>query len=117
LFVRSAECAHAAGRDARRHLTGILGVTLNGGFAEFFQAPQRNLLVLPDEVSFDIGGLASCAVITAVHAFRLSGLQSGDTAAVMGAGGIGQILVQLLRHADVRTWPSAARGACGWRSM
>lgn len=78
------------------HLEGIIGVTLPGGFAEYFKAPAENLLELPDGLPFDIGGLTSCAVITAVHAFRKSGLRAGDTAVVLGAGGIGQILIQIL---------------------
>jgi propanol-preferring alcohol dehydrogenase len=89
------------GRQPR--LRGILGVTLPGGFAQFFKAPARNLLPLPDGVPFDLGGLTSCAVITAVHAFRKANLSSLDTALVLGAGGIGLILVQLLRGSGVRT--------------
>ncbi|MCA9102411.1 MAG: alcohol dehydrogenase catalytic domain-containing protein, partial [Planctomycetales bacterium] len=105
LFVRSGECRYSlAGQDAQAtHLEGIIGVTLPGGFAEYFKAPARNLLVLPDEVPFDAGGLTSCAVITAVHAYRKAGLERGDTAVVLGAGGIGLILVQLLASAGVRT--------------
>jgi propanol-preferring alcohol dehydrogenase len=104
LFVARAECRYTrAGQHAQAtHLQGILGVTLAGGFAEYFKVPARNLLVLPPEVPFDAGGLASCAVITAVHAFRKAALQMGDTAVVQGAGGIGLILVQLLKAAGVR---------------
>ncbi len=105
LFVRSGDCRYTrAGQDAQAtHLRGIIGVTLPGGFAEYFKAPARNILVLPDNVPFDVGGLTSCATITAVHAFRRSGLQGGDTAVVLGIGGIGLILVQLLVSAGVRT--------------
>jgi D-arabinose 1-dehydrogenase-like Zn-dependent alcohol dehydrogenase len=104
LFVNSAECRYTReGLHAQAtHLRGIIGVTLPGGFAEYLKVPARNLLPLPDAVSFDRGGLASCAAITAVHAFRKSGLNAGDTAIVMGCGGIGLILVQLLRAANVR---------------
>jgi propanol-preferring alcohol dehydrogenase len=104
LFVAGAECRYTRGglHAQATHLQGILGVTLPGGFAEYFKAPARNLLVLPPEVPFDIGGLTSCAVITAVHAFRKAALQMGDTAMVLGAGGIGLILVQLLKAAGVR---------------
>jgi propanol-preferring alcohol dehydrogenase len=65
--------------------------------------PARNLLPLSDEVPFGAGGLTSCAVITAVHAYRKSGLQANDVAVVLGAGGIGLMLVQLLAHQRVRT--------------
>ena len=85
------------------HLRGILGVTMPGGFAEYFKAPARNLLVLPDSVPSDIGGLTSCAVITAVHAYRKARLQVNDTAVVLGVGGIGLVLVQLLHAAGIRT--------------
>jgi D-arabinose 1-dehydrogenase-like Zn-dependent alcohol dehydrogenase len=104
LFVAGAECRYTrAGQHAQAtHLQGILGVTQPGGFAEYFKAPARNLLVLPAEVPFDTGGLTSCAVITAVHAFRKAALQQGHSAVVLGAGGIGLILVQLLSAARVR---------------
>jgi len=105
LFVSGGECCYTrAGQHAQAtHLEGIIGVTMPGGFAEYFKAPARNLLALPDDVPFDAGGLTSCAVITAVHAFRKSSLQANDTAVVLGAGGIGLMLVQLLSHAGVRT--------------
>ncbi len=72
-----------------------------GGFAEYFTAPAANLLVLPEAVPFGVAGLASCSVITAVHAWHRSGLQAGDAAAVIGVGGIGVLLLQLLRHHGV----------------
>jgi propanol-preferring alcohol dehydrogenase len=105
LFVAEADCPYTrTGQHAQAmHLRGILGVTLPGGFAEYFKAPARNLLVLPDSVPYDLGGLASCAVVTAVHAYRKAALQVGDTAAVLGVGGIGLILVQLLHEAGIRT--------------
>jgi propanol-preferring alcohol dehydrogenase len=104
LFVYSAECRYTrAGLHAQAtNLQGILGVTLPGGFAEFFKVPARNCLLLPDPVPFDSGGLASCAVVTAVHAYRKATLQANDTALVLGAGGIGLILIQVLRAAGVR---------------
>jgi D-arabinose 1-dehydrogenase-like Zn-dependent alcohol dehydrogenase len=73
-----------------------------GGFGEYFVAPARNLFVLPDSVPFETGGLVSCAVITAVHAFRKARLSPNDCAVVVGGGGIGQLLVQILKAAGVR---------------
>ncbi len=74
-----------------------------GAFAEYFVAPQRNLVPLPDEVDFAEGGLASCAAVTAVKAFYKSGLRLGDSALVIGCGGIGLQLVQLLVASGIRT--------------
>ncbi|MEX0679178.1 MAG: alcohol dehydrogenase catalytic domain-containing protein [Pirellulales bacterium] len=105
LFVTCGRCPNCrAGQDAQcTSLGGVLGVTLPGAFAEYFVAPAQNLLTLPDGVGFDAGGLVSCAVITAVHAYRKARLGVGDVAVVLGAGGIGLVLVQLLKAAGART--------------
>ena len=112
LFLTCGSCGNCrAGRDQQcLRLGGIIGVTQPGGFAEYFKAPARNLLPLPDAVSFAAGGLASCAVITAVHAYRRARLRVNDVAVVIGAGGIGQMLVQLLRAAGLRV-AAASRSA------
>lgn len=101
LFLTCGHCHSCrTGRDAQcLHLGGILGVTTAGGFAEYFKVPARNVLALPDSVPFDIGGLTSCAAITAVHAYRRARVRVGDTTVVLGTGGIGQILIQILKHA------------------
>jgi D-arabinose 1-dehydrogenase-like Zn-dependent alcohol dehydrogenase len=105
LFVFDRECPYTrSGQHAQAtHLRGILGVSLPGGFSERFKAPARNLLPVPDGVPLDVAGLTSCAVITAVHAFHKAQLGPLDTALVLGAGGIGLILVQLLRASGIRT--------------
>jgi propanol-preferring alcohol dehydrogenase len=104
LFVTCGTCVCCrTGRDAQcERSPGVLGVTLPGAFAEYFVVPARNVLPLPDGVGFDAGGLVSCAVITAVHAFGRARIRLGETAVVLGAGGIGQILVQLLKAAGAR---------------
>jgi D-arabinose 1-dehydrogenase-like Zn-dependent alcohol dehydrogenase len=101
LFLTCGQCHYCrTGRDAQcAEVGGIIGVTTDGGFAEYFKAPAKNLLKIPDSVSFESGGLTSCAVITAVHAYRRARIQVGDTAAVLGIGGIGLILIQILKHA------------------
>lgn len=105
LFLTCGQCYYCrVGRDSLcANVKGILGVTLPGGFAEFFVAPARNLFALPDNVPFETGGLVSCAVITAVHAFRRARLRPGDSAVIVGGGGIGQLLLQILKAAGVRT--------------
>jgi propanol-preferring alcohol dehydrogenase len=105
LFLTCGDCRYCrCGQEAQcARVGGILGVTCGGGFAEYFKVPARNLLRLPDSVPFDAGGLVSCAAITAVHAFRKSTLQADETAVVLGTGGIGIMIVQLLAHSGVRT--------------
>jgi 2-desacetyl-2-hydroxyethyl bacteriochlorophyllide A dehydrogenase len=105
LFLTCNQCYYCrVGRDALcTNIKGILGVTLPGGFADYFVAPASNLFVLPDNVPFETGGLVSCAVITAVHAFRRTRLGPSDSAVIVGGGGIGQLLLQILKATGVRT--------------
>lgn len=104
LFVTCGRCRYCrTGQEAQcAELGGIIGVTRAGGFAEYFAAPARNLLVLPEEVDYAAGGLVSCAAVTAVRAYHRARLELGQVAAVIGVGGIGQLLVQLLKAAGVR---------------
>ncbi|MBI3840102.1 MAG: alcohol dehydrogenase catalytic domain-containing protein [Planctomycetia bacterium] len=104
LFVTCGQCSCCrGGRDAQcMHVAGVLGVTLPGAFAEYFAVPARNLLMLPDNVGFDAGGLVSCAVVTAMHAYRRARIGVNDTVVVLGAGGIGLILIQLLKAAGAK---------------
>ncbi|MEV4098202.1 alcohol dehydrogenase catalytic domain-containing protein [Streptosporangium saharense] len=103
LFVADERCRFTrAGADAQAlHLRGIIGVTLPGGFAEYFAAPARNLLRVPEGLDPRIAGLSSCAVVTALHAYRRGTVTPVRTAVVIGAGGIGQIILQLLAGAGI----------------
>lgn len=105
LFSNCGSCYYClVGRQQQcTQLKGILGVLVPGAFAEYFKWPAANLYNLPDTVPFEVGGLLADAVVTSVHAVKRADLQVGDSAAVVGAGGIGVILVQLLKAAGIRT--------------
>jgi len=78
---------------------GKLGFNRDGGFAEYFKAPARFLIRLPETVTFQDGGTVTCAGQTAYHAIKTrahAGL--GQTLMVLGAGGIG---LQVLQYAKV----------------
>src|SRR5215469_14510551 len=81
---------------------GQLGFNRDGGDAEYVVAPERNLAVLPDTVDFATAAVLTCAGMTAVHATRMSGLQSGETAVVNGIGGVGILVVQVAARAGAR---------------
>ncbi len=104
LFVTCGTCDYCrSGRDAQcTGVTGILGVLMPGALAEYFTIPAANLFALPDSIPFPIGGLIADAVLTAVHASRRARLGVGETAVVLGAGGVGQCLIQILVAAGVR---------------
>ncbi len=80
----------------------VLGVSCgeyrrHGAFAEFIVVPARILYRLPDTLILDHAALIE-AVSIAVHAARRSQIQRGDTALVVGAGMIGLLMIQVLRH-------------------
>jgi D-arabinose 1-dehydrogenase-like Zn-dependent alcohol dehydrogenase len=104
LFFSCNQCFYClAGREQQcANLQGILGVLCPGAFAEYFKAPAENLFPLPESVPFDAGGLIADAVLTGLHAVRRAALQQGDSAAVLGAGGVGQIIIQILASSGVR---------------
>jgi propanol-preferring alcohol dehydrogenase len=98
LFDACGRCAACkSGNEAQcENLAGILGVTRNGGFAEFFCVPAANLLRVPDNVDLASAGLVSCAAVTAVRATHRAALSPGDKVAVVGAGAIGLMIIQIL---------------------
>lgn len=78
--------------------TGLMiGHYTDGGFAQFIAVPSRNALRLPEEIPFEQGATLMCASATAFHALRKSGLRAGETAAIIGVGGLGMSAVQLAR--------------------
>ena len=80
----------------------MLGHYTDGGFAEFIAVPERNALILPDEVPFEGGATLMCASATALHALRKGRLKGGETLAVIGIGGLGLSAVQLGRALGAR---------------
>ncbi len=104
LFFTCEDCYYCRiGRHQQcAHLKGILGVLSPGAFAEYFKAPARNIFRLPDSIPFETGGLIADAVVTAVHASRRGGLVAGSTSVVIGAGGVGLCLLQVLAASGVR---------------
>jgi len=88
-------------------LQGILGVLCPGAFAAYFKVPAANLFKLPTNVQFDEGGLIADAVVTSVHAVKRAQMRLGETAVIIGAGGIGQVLIQILRASGINVIATA----------
>ena len=81
----------------------VLGVSCgdyrrDGAFAEFVAVPERIVYELPESLSFEQGALVE-SVSIAVHAVNRTPRKIGDTVVVVGAGMIGQLVVQAIRHA------------------
>jgi threonine dehydrogenase-like Zn-dependent dehydrogenase len=77
-----------------------LGLHVDGGLAEYVNAPASTLLPVPDDVSDDEAALAQPQSV-AMHAVRRSGVLPGDTCVVIGAGGIGAFIIAAARARGV----------------
>jgi L-iditol 2-dehydrogenase len=85
--------------DERR----VLGVSCeeyrrDGAFAEYVAVPERILHRLPGGLSFEWAAMAE-PVSVAVHAVGNANLEKGSTVAVVGAGMIGLLVIQVLKFA------------------
>jgi threonine 3-dehydrogenase len=75
--------------------TAILGMHLDGVFAERVAVPERICVPLPDAIPTEIGALLEPAGV-AWHAVARSGMSgAGGTALVTGAGPVGLVIAQL----------------------
>ncbi len=73
----------------------MLGHYTDGGYAEYIAVPQRNAVLLPEEIPFEQGAILMCSSATSFHALRKARLAAGETVAVFGVGGLGISAVQL----------------------
>jgi L-iditol 2-dehydrogenase len=78
------------------HTYSFIGSRQSGGFAEFVDLPEQNILILPDDLSFEQAALIEPSTV-ARHMLALGDFKSGETAIVLGAGSIGLMVVQWLR--------------------
>lgn len=73
----------------------MIGKHRDGGYAEFIKVPGHNVFVLPDEIPFEHGAIMMCSSATALHALNKARVQSGDSVAIFGFGGLGFSALQL----------------------
>ncbi|HEY4357328.1 MAG TPA: galactitol-1-phosphate 5-dehydrogenase [Acidobacteriaceae bacterium] len=80
----------------------VLGVSCgdyrrHGAFAEFVAVPDRIVYALPESFQYEKAALIE-AVSIAVHAAKITKIEPGSTAVVIGSGMIGLLAVQAFRH-------------------
>lgn len=81
---------------------GYLGSRQDGGYAEYVNAPAKNLVELPDGVTFEMGAMLEPAAV-ALHAIRHADPKKTDAALVIGLGTIGLLATMLLKDCGVET--------------
>ncbi|MBS4206869.1 zinc-dependent alcohol dehydrogenase family protein [Bacillus sp. FJAT-50079] len=77
---------------------GALGNTLNGSMAEYVSVPSKNVVKIPDSLSFEAAAFIE-PMACVVHGMNRLQLQVGDRVVLFGAGAMGQQLVQSLKMA------------------
>jgi NADPH2:quinone reductase len=88
----------------------VVGVVLEGAWAERVAVPANALAELPDKVTFAQAATFPVAGLTALHALAKGGLLLGRRVLVTGAtGGVGDFAVQLARLAGAHVTGSARR--------
>lgn len=86
-------------RDGRKHLCEGLqavGVTRNGGMAQFCAVPAENAYLLPEPLTFEQGALIE-PLGCVLHGASLLQLSPEQRAVVIGGGFIGQLMLQVLK--------------------
>ena len=83
---------------------GVMGVDHDGGYTELVVAPERNLFLLDDRVSFMAAAATGSVYLTAYHMlFAKAKIRAGETVLVVAAGsGVGGAAVQLAAWAGAR---------------
>ena len=75
-----------------------IGVTVNGGFAEYCYVPQSQCFKLKPQVLLRHGAMAE-PLACCLHGIDRAGIRAGDTVCVIGGGAIGLLMVQLTKLA------------------
>ncbi len=91
------KCVHC--RNGKKQLCPAMqavGVTRDGGFAQYSLVPEAQAFRLSSEVDFEAGAMAE-PLACCLHGIDLAGIRPGQTVCVIGGGAIGLIMLQLAK--------------------
>lgn len=88
---------------------GVIGGTVDGGYAELCLAPASHVYAVPDDVPIEHAATFPTAYLTASHAlFDVGGLSEGETVIVHAAGsGVSVAAIQLAKNAGATVLATA----------
>ena len=105
-YLTCGQCKHCrAGRETLcLNQRGNIGAAIDGGYAQYAALPERNMVPIPDGVSYVDAAVASDAIATPYHAcHKEARLGPGDSVLIVGAGGgVGIHMVQMARLCGAR---------------
>lgn len=80
------------------HIKGVLGSTMNGGYAEYVVIPEKLLVRIPDGLPFEKAAVTTDSVATSYNALvNKINIKPGDSVLIMGVGGLGMNAVQIAK--------------------
>ncbi|MCI8993577.1 MAG: alcohol dehydrogenase catalytic domain-containing protein [Eubacterium sp.] len=74
----------------------VIGVSCNGGFAEYVKVKYTHVYKIPDEISFEQGALSE-PLACATYGIKRLDIQLGQDVVIFGPGPIGLMMVQLAK--------------------
>jgi D-arabinose 1-dehydrogenase-like Zn-dependent alcohol dehydrogenase len=80
----------------------VVGLTHDGGYAEYVVVPVEALAAIPDDLSAVEAAPLLCAGLTTFNALRHGGARAGDLVAVQGVGGLGHLGIQFASRLGYR---------------
>lgn len=86
-------CKHQ-GQQLCEKLVGMLGLTIDGGFAQYMKADARVVSKIPESIPWEEAAPLFCAGATVYGAILASGVKPGQWLAMVGIGGLGHLGVQ-----------------------
>lgn len=92
------------GEDSACRSYSVLGVRVDGGYAQYVKTPELNALAIPGNLTFDEGAAIPLVFLTAWHMLVTRvGLKPGEDALIIGAGsGVGSAAIQVARLIGAR---------------
>jgi L-iditol 2-dehydrogenase len=72
------------------------GTTASGGFAEYVVVREKQVYIIPENLSFETAALTE-TVSCCLHGIDLCQIKAGQTVLIIGSGPIGLIMVQLAK--------------------
>ncbi|MGQ9690542.1 MAG: alcohol dehydrogenase catalytic domain-containing protein, partial [Thermoproteota archaeon] len=74
-----------------------IGVTVDGAFAEYVKAPERNVYRIPEDMSFEEAALIE-PLACIIRGIDRVGISVGSNVAIVGTGPIGLLMIQVVKH-------------------
>jgi 2-desacetyl-2-hydroxyethyl bacteriochlorophyllide A dehydrogenase len=88
-------------RDGKKQMcegNEAIGVTRDGGFAEYSLIPASQAYLLNKDIDFETGAMAE-PLACCIHGIDLANIHAGNSVLIVGGGAIGLFMVQLARLA------------------